>query len=76
MDWIYKGKTFVPPEDFAPEKMYGFIYQVTNTVNNKKYIGKKFFYSSKTIKYSHAIWHLFVLGGSATHFFFVLFFVI
>ncbi|MDC0654876.1 hemolysin III family protein [bacterium] len=35
-----------------------------------------FFYSSKTIKYSHAIWHLFVLGGSATHFFFVLFFVI
>jgi len=34
------------------------------------------FYSSKTIKYSHAIWHLFVLGGSATHFFFVLFFVI
>ena len=35
-----------------------------------------FFYSSKTINYSHAIWHLFVLGGSATHFFFVLFFVI
>ena len=35
-----------------------------------------FFYSSKTIKYSHAIWHLFVLGGSATHFFFVLFFVV
>ncbi len=35
-----------------------------------------FFYSSKRIKYSHAIWHLFVLGGSATHFFFVLFFVV
>ena len=35
-----------------------------------------FFYSSKTIKYSHAIWHLFVLGGSTTHFFFVLFFVV
>ena len=49
MDWIYKGKTFVPPEDFAPEKMYGFIYQVTNTVNNKKYIGKKFFWSKKTL---------------------------
>ena len=35
-----------------------------------------FFYSSKTIKYSHAIWHLFVLGGSTTHFLFVLFFII
>lgn len=35
-----------------------------------------FFYSSKTIKYSHAIWHLFVLGGSTTHFLFVLFFIV
>ena len=35
-----------------------------------------FFYSSKTIKYSHAIWHLFVLGGSTTHFLFVLFFIL
>ena len=34
------------------------------------------FYSSKTIKYSHSIWHLFVLGGSVTHYFFVLFYVI
>ena len=35
-----------------------------------------FFYSSKTIKYSHAIWHLFVMAGSITHYFFVLYFVI
>jgi hemolysin III len=35
-----------------------------------------YFYSSKTIKYSHAIWHLFVLGGSITHYFFVFFFII
>jgi hemolysin III len=35
-----------------------------------------FFYSSKTIKYSHAIWHLFVVAGSITHYFFVLYFVI
>ena len=48
MDWIYKGKTFVPPEDFSPEKMYGFIYQIRNTENDMKYIGKKFFYSAKT----------------------------
>ena len=35
-----------------------------------------YFYSSKTIKYSHSIWHLFVLGGSLAHYFFVLFYVI
>ena len=35
-----------------------------------------YFYSSEKIKYSHAIWHLFVLGGSITHYFFVLFFII
>ena len=49
MDWIYKGKTFVPPENFSPKEMYGFIYQITNTENNKKYIGKKFFWSKKTL---------------------------
>ena len=27
---------------------YGFVYIITNTSNNKKYIGKKFFYSTKT----------------------------
>ena len=35
-----------------------------------------FFYSSKTIKYSHAIWHLFVMAGSITHYFFVLYFIV
>jgi len=49
MDWIYNGKIFVPPEDFSPEVMYGFIYQITNTKNDKKYIGKKFFWKKKTL---------------------------
>ncbi|HHU50293.1 MAG TPA: hemolysin III family protein [Firmicutes bacterium] len=31
------------------------------------------FYSWKKIKYTHAIWHLFVLAGSVCHFFTVLF---
>jgi hemolysin III len=34
------------------------------------------FYSLKKMKYSHAIWHLFVLGGSASHYFLVLFYII
>ena len=34
------------------------------------------FYSLQKMKYSHAIWHLFVMGGSASHYFLVLFYVI
>ncbi len=34
------------------------------------------FYSLKNIKFSHAIWHLFVLFGSACHYFVVLLFII
>ena len=34
------------------------------------------FYVWKTLVYHHAIWHLFVLAGSAFHFFAVLFYVI
>lgn len=34
------------------------------------------FYSLQKLKYAHAIWHLFVLGGSASHYFLVLFYVI
>jgi hemolysin III len=34
------------------------------------------FYAWKKLPYSHAIWHIFVLGGSACHFFAVLFYVL
>jgi hemolysin III len=34
------------------------------------------FYLLKRLPYSHAIWHLFVLGGTTCHFFAVLFYVI
>lgn len=30
-----------------------------------------FFYVQKTKRYTHAIWHLFVLGGAASHFFMI-----
>jgi len=35
-----------------------------------------YFYSRKAVKYYHAIWHLFVLGGSICHFFTVFFLLI
>tara|TARA_B100000953_G_scaffold279037_1_gene254853 strand:- start:1684 stop:2307 length:624 start_codon:yes stop_codon:yes gene_type:complete len=34
------------------------------------------FYSLQKMKYSHAIWHVFVLGGSGAHYFVILFYVI
>lgn len=43
--WIYKGKEFT--EDMIDDN-YGFVYIITNLTNDRKYIGKKFFYSSKT----------------------------
>lgn len=33
------------------------------------------FYLWKSLPYHHAVWHLFVLGGSITHFFGILFFI-
>ena len=45
LNWIHKDKDFT--EDLIGE-YYGFVYLITNNVTNKKYIGKKFFYSSKT----------------------------
>ncbi len=34
------------------------------------------FYSWRTLKYNHAIWHLFVLGGSMCHYFSILFYLL
>lgn len=40
------------------------------------YTGGVVFYANKSIKFGHAIWHLFVLGGSICHFFAILFAVL
>jgi hemolysin III len=40
------------------------------------YTGGVVFYVWKRLPYHHAIWHLFVLAGSACHYFAVLFYVI
>lgn len=45
LNWKYKEQEFT--EEMIGDN-YGFVYLITNTVNGRKYIGKKFFYSSKT----------------------------
>ena len=40
------------------------------------YSGGVAFYTWERLRYHHAIWHLFVLGGSVLHFFAVLFYVV
>ena len=39
-NWIYKGEVFLEPGD-----NYGFVYIITNKIDNRQYIGKKFFWS-------------------------------
>jgi antitoxin component YwqK of YwqJK toxin-antitoxin module len=45
LNWQYNGSDFT--EDLIGDN-YGFVYQITNLTNGRKYIGKKFFYSAKT----------------------------
>ena len=47
--WLKDEELWTPPEDFDPKEMYGFVYLITNLKTDKKYIGKKFFWSSKTL---------------------------
>ncbi len=53
-DWIYQGLKFNPDQPFTFEiygdKWYGFVYCITNRATAKKYIGKKFFWSKKTLQ--------------------------
>jgi hypothetical protein len=47
MAWIYKNKEY-DPKDLDPKVIYGFVYEIINLDNNRKYIGKKFFWATKT----------------------------
>lgn len=49
MEWHYQGRKWQPPEEFNPDVLYGFVYLITNRATGKKYVGKKFFWSSKTL---------------------------
>ena len=48
-NWIYKGRPYNPPKDFTKEDIYGFVYCITNRATARQYIGKKFFWSKKTL---------------------------
>jgi hypothetical protein len=45
LDWQYNNLAFT--EEMIGDN-YGFVYIITNLSTNKQYIGKKFFYSTKT----------------------------
>jgi hypothetical protein len=47
MTWTYGIKKFTSDDI---ESNYGFVYIITNTVNDKKYIGKKWFWSLRKKK--------------------------
>lgn len=44
--WLYKGQIF----NEVPDGAFGFIYRITNNVTGKKYIGRKYFYTTRRIK--------------------------
>lgn len=46
MDWQYNGSVFTD----VPKGMEGFVYIITNLTNNKKYIGKKHFWTRQKNK--------------------------
>jgi hypothetical protein len=46
--WYYNNNVFEPDEEFLNDYV-GFVYEITERETNKKYIGKKFFWSVRKL---------------------------
>ena len=46
--WYYKNLSFNPTEDELSDYV-GFVYLITERDTNKKYVGKKFFWSTRKL---------------------------
>lgn len=46
MSWVYQGKPFL--QEDVPDDMVGFVYVITNNITQRKYVGKKLFWSTLT----------------------------
>ena len=44
--WLYKNKTL----EEAPAGYFGFVYIITNKKSGKKYIGRKYFGTTRRVK--------------------------
>jgi len=44
--WLYKGELLTE----SPEEYFGFVYLITNIKSNKKYIGRKYFGTTRRVK--------------------------
>lgn len=52
MNWIYKGNPITQDDIGTDHKEcphYSFVYVITNTMNGRKYVGKKFLWSQRTL---------------------------
>lgn len=52
MNWIYKGNP-ITQDDIGTDPKdcphYSFVYVITNTMNGRKYVGKKFLWAQRTL---------------------------
>ncbi|HCU07363.1 MAG TPA: hemolysin III [Clostridiales bacterium] len=62
---------FVLPPIFGRLDIWGRFLLVTGGL---LYSGGVFFYANHKHRYMHSVWHLFVIGGSVTHYFLILFY--
>jgi hypothetical protein len=49
-NWLYKGNKIENVEDLGEHTPFGFVYLISNTVDGRIYIGKKFLQHKKTKK--------------------------